>query len=452
MISNTDIEITNNVLNILFNHRLQNKMSIVDLKKISKIGKIVENCQKICSLKQPKIKKSLENSNTSKQLMCYICKQKITQREFNMCEVCKNNNFVKRSIKANLNDKVSIVTGGRVKIGFETAIRLLECGSKVIVTTRFPADALTRYKLHPEYKSFYKNLTIYAIDLRYMADINKFVEYVYTNFNRLDILIHNAAQTLRRPKEFFKHLLSNELGIANHYLDEHVDSLNCKQLTKSYTRFLIADQTTNLSINQMIVLNDRPLKFMKKVFNALTDSDDPTLFPVGQYDSNHEQIDLRKENTWVKKLGEIDITECAELLSINTLAPFHMNQQFKTLMSKSSGSYIVNVSSMEGVFNMTSKTSNHPHTNMAKCALNMMTRTSACTYAKDKIYMVSVDTGWVTNEYPIANDCHDKKHKIRVPLDNLDGACRILDPVFKYFNGEKPIYGVFLKDYVESNW
>lgn len=53
--------------------------------------------------------------------------------------------------------------------------------------------------------------------------------------------------------------------------------------------------------------------------------------------------------------------------------------------------FIINVSAMEGKFNR-SKTPNHPQTNMAKAALNMMTRTSAQDYAEDLIFMNCADT------------------------------------------------------------
>ena len=439
--SKEDVNTTQRVLTTIFQYGLTNEMATIELKKMPEFEKIVESCLKICSL-QPKKKLKRKREDTPKLLQCYICRQETVKDKSDMCNSCRNINTIKRSIRANLNGKVSIVTGGRVKIGFETAIRLLECGSKVIITTRFPVDALTRYKANVGYTDFANNLTIYGVDLRYMSDIDKFVDFVCANFDRLDILIHNAAQTLRRPKEFFKHLLQNELNCSSY-------KLICDKSSSCLTQVNQSDQ--------QIVLDSHPVQLMQKVFGALNNSENPALFPTGQYDKNSEQIDLRKENTWTAKLGEIEMGECAELLSINALAPFHMNQRFKNLMTKSSGSYIVNVSSMEGVFNMQGKTSNHPHTNMAKCALNMMTRTSAYAYAKNNIYMVSVDTGWVTNEYPVGcygnnNDNPKKKHTIDVPLDNLDGACRILDPVFKYFNGERPTYGVFLKDYVVSDW
>ena len=55
---------------------------------------------------------------------------------------------------------------------------------------------------------------------------------------------------------------------------------------------------------------------------------------------------------------------------------------------------------MEGIFSRGTKTDRHPHTNMAKAALNMMTLTSARDYVRDGIHMNAVDTGWVTDEDP----------------------------------------------------
>ena len=146
------------------------------------------------------------------------------------------------------------------------------------------------------------------------------------------------------------------------------------------------------------------------------------------------------------------MTECTELLAINALAPFHMNQCFKQLLKNANGAYIVNVSSMEGVFSAENKSTRHPHTNMAKASLNMMTRTSAKQYAKDNIFMVSVDTGWVTNEFPFNYSSLDVSYDDDAQLDCIDGACRVLDPVFSYYNGMSPVHGVFLKDYCISRW
>ena len=334
-----------------------------------------------------------------------------------------------------LKDQIAIVTGGRVKIGYETAIRLLECNCTVIVTTRFVADAIERYKTHIKYDSFKTRLIIYPLDLRKKLNIDKFCKFMYDNFSKLDILINNAAQTIRRPKEFYDHLLPNEMKYANLLLND-VDNNEQSLVTK---------------LDDKLVTTGSYISHINQVFLSLC-SEDISNFPNGSYDGNGEQLDLRTTNTWVKELGDIDTEECVECIAINTLAPFHLNQSLKRLMENANGSYIVNVSSMEGIFNMRNKTTNHPHTNMAKSALNMMTRTSAKSYANKKIYMVSVDTGWITNEFPNQYMSRSIKHTDRVPLDNLDGACRVLDPVFEYYNTGKATFGVFLKDYVVSEW
>jgi NAD(P)-dependent dehydrogenase (short-subunit alcohol dehydrogenase family) len=88
---------------------------------------------------------------------------------------------------------------------------------------------------------------------------------------------------------------------------------------------------------------------------------------------------------------------------VNAVAPFIFNARLKALMMRTPerDKHIVNVSAMEGQFYRRFKTTRHPHTNMAKAALNMMTRTSAADYHADGIHMNSVDTGWVTDEDPV---------------------------------------------------
>lgn len=380
---------------------------------------VVRQCKEILKLHslRNKQKDLLPKQPTRRATKCYVCKNIQTKQQsdtISICLSCQNHQSSKREIRANLSEKVAIVTGARVKIGYETAIRLLQCGCTVVVTTRFPADAFRRYQTHEDYLTFKERLTIYAIDLRYMQRIDEFAEFITSVYGRLDILIHNAAQTLRRPKQFFSHLLENEMSFR-----------------------MIEDKESSKSVTIVKTQHEDALL-------PLMDADE-RFFPRGRYDEHSEQIDLRPINTWVEPMGSIDMHECAELLTINTLAPFHMNQRFKSIMP--SGSYIVNVSSMEGVFN-TIKTPFHPQTNMAKAALNMMTKTAAPTYAKDGIYMVSVDTGWVTNEYPHGHD----NRSFAAPLSTLDGACRILDPIFTFFNTGVPQYGIFLKDYFPSAW
>lgn len=403
-----------------------------ELKALNKNNNLQNNNNSTNSEKQPKRLKPNH--------LCYICRKNFVDRNVShFCEECININKSKRNIRAHLDDKIAVVTGGRVKIGYETAIRLLECNCTVVVTTRFVSDAIERFSKHSMYDSFKSRLIIYPLDLRTKTHIDKFCQFMYDNFPKLDILINNAAQTIRRPQEFFDHLLKGEQEYAKILDTITVEDSNGNKLVKHETQ------------DTQLISRDTYTDHISQVFGALK-SEGHDMFPVGKYDENGEQIDLRTTNTWIKELGEIDTEECVECMTINAFAPFHLNQQLKQLLRQANGSYIVNVSSMEGIFNMRNKTPNHPHTNMAKSALNMMTRTSAKTYAREKIYMVGVDTGWITNEYPNEYKSRSIKKTDEVPLDNVDGACRVLDPVFEYYNTGKTTYGVFLKDYVESDW
>jgi NAD(P)-dependent dehydrogenase (short-subunit alcohol dehydrogenase family) len=108
---------------------------------------------------------------------------------------------------------------------------------------------------------------------------------------------------------------------------------------------------------------------------------------------------------------------------------------------------------MEGQFYRNFKTTRHPHTNMAKAALNMMTRTSAADYESDGIHMNSVDTGWVTDEDP-AHIAARKvvEERFHPPLDIVDGAARIVDPITDGVNTGAHVWGQFLKDYRPTDW
>ena len=124
------------------------------------------------------------------------------------------------------------------------------------------------------------------------------------------------------------------------------------------------------------------------------------------------------------------MTELLEVFTVNMMAPFILSTQLKPLMSKNNPQntprFIVNVSAMEGVFHRKNKNSTHAHTNMAKAALNMMTRTAGKHYALSNIYMTAADTGWVTDENPYLI----QRKTFVCPLDEIDGAMRVLDPIY----------------------
>jgi NAD(P)-dependent dehydrogenase (short-subunit alcohol dehydrogenase family) len=166
-------------------------------------------------------------------------------------------------------------------------------------------------------------------------------------------------------------------------------------------------------------------------------------------------VDLRGHNSWRLLLAEIPTVELFEVMLVNAIAPFVLSARLKPLMLRhpSRDKHIVNVSAMEGQFYRPWKTDKHPHTNMAKAALNMLTRTSAADYVKDGIHINSVDTGWVTDEDPVEIAARKvEEHGFHPPLDIVDGAARIVDPIFNGFLTGKHLFGLFLKDYRPTDW
>lgn len=181
---------------------------------------------------------------------------------------------------------------------------------------------------------------------------------------------------------------------------------------------------------------------------------DTKSFPEGLTDVTGQQLDLRAVNSWVLLLEQIDPVELVEVFAVNALAPFILNSRLKPLMLRGEATpkFLINVSAMEGKF-YRYKGPEHPHTNMAKAALNMMTRTSAQSYARDRIYMNSVDTGWINDENPfekaadIATD-----NNFQTPIDEVDAAARVIDPIMIGINEQSFPFGMFFKDYTETEW
>jgi NAD(P)-dependent dehydrogenase (short-subunit alcohol dehydrogenase family) len=378
---------------------------------------------------------------------CYVCKSEFRDLHFfydALCPPCADLNWTKRNQTADLSGRVAVVTGARVKIGYHAALMLLRAGARVVATTRFPRDAARRYAREPDYDAWADRLAVYGVDLRHTPSVETFCRELLATEARLDFILNNACQTVRRPTGFYEHLMAGELAPSS-ALDTRE-----RRLLERHER---VGGTTILPAARPALVDSARASQVALLDEDLRGGHD--IFPAGQLDADLQQVDLRERNSWRLTLAEVSSIELLEVHLVNAVAPFVLNARLKPLMLRHStrDKHIVNVSAMEGQFYRTFKTDKHPHTNMAKAALNMMTRTSAPDYEADGIHMNSVDTGWITDEDPAAiAERKRAEHGFSPPLDVVDGAARIVDPIFSGFlTGEHP-WGLFLKDYKPVPW
>ncbi len=392
---------------------------------------------------------------------CYICKQQYTEVDWfyhQLCPSCAAFSHAKRNARTDLTGKRALLTGGRAKIGMHIALRLLRDGAHLTVTTRFPRDAVRRFSQLPDAREWLHRLRVVGIDLRDPAQVIALADSV-ADRGPLDILINNAAQTVRRSPGSYSLLAEAEtqplpdgplpeLETFGHTADPH--PLALERSVAAHPLLSAADvrgTIAELAGPAALTADDLATAAMSAGSSSLAKHADGTAIDAGGL-----VPDIAYVNSWTQTLGSIDALELLEVQLCNQTAPFILIDRLRPSLAAAGRSYVVNVSAMEGVFGRRYKGAGHPHTNMSKAALNMLTRTSAGElFESDRILMTSVDTGWITDERPHHTKVRLAEEGFHAPLDLVDGAARVYDPIVRGEAGED-LHGVFLKDYRVSAW
>ena len=405
----------------------------------------------------------------AKSMMSQFSRPPIAQ----FSRIGKAMNEAPKKITANLAGKVAVVTGGRTKIGFETALLLLRFGAQVVVTTRFPADAEERFRGEADYGSFKHLLQTYALNLKSPECVTAFVAYMKERFARIHILVNNAAQTVRRPVRYYKDLLQKEYcalmrGVGGEESQRkriRLDDVGREREgavvaefaglglpVQSKLRSLLPSPEVMSRVLLATPEHSNPQRqCLKSMFTNLHPDDldwKEDDFPSGETDAFGEQSDKRERHSWHLRPPEVHSVELFEAQMINHLSPVQMLTGLAPLLEPTvaavqaghtAPSHVINVTSIEGQFSVPAKECVHVHTNMSKASLNMLTRTTAEYYARRGVLVNSVDTGWVSSAI---------KTWKAPPLTTTDAAFRILNPVLS----QSAVYGKLFKNYAVVDW
>eukprot|EP01084_Bolivina_argentea_P003490 6563_1 len=398
--------------------------------------------------------------------LCYVCKTRYHKLHFfydQLCKSCGDFNFTHRSDTMNCEGKIALITGCRTKVGYEIAVKLLNANCIVIGTTRFPKYAAIKFSKQKHFNIWKDKLFIFELDFCKMHSVANFIKHILNNYKHIDILINNAATTVRRTREFYHDVIEIEQnkilsGEQNKLMIEY-EKIKEDNFNK-YGNLLSLQ--CDINVNSKLYLKYEDNNIVHKV-----------LKDIGGYDEFSQLVDLRNDNSWTQVIGTVQPMEALQAILVNQFVPFLLIKEFIPILcndidDKNKISFVVNASSIEGHFS-SFKQGTHPHTNMAKAALNMFTRMySKELVLKYNIFMVSVDIGWFSDDLPLtrrikSNIWQRKRDKLEddeydiddfvfhAPLDIVDAGARVLHPIWSGLRND-PYYGVYLKDYKPYGW
>ena len=380
---------------------------------------------------------------------CYICRYSLRTHHplyRSLCRQCGDFNIAERNFSLPENLKIegfiSLVTGARINLGFHTAVRLLRCGAKVIVTTRYPRDAEQKYKQMSDWHLWKDRLRIVGADFRTSRDAFSLIEVVRSQVEQwggvLHILINNAAQTLTDSEVTESQAIFRERQLLLEMGTEDDTVIEGSVPYQPRVRGVVSNH----------LLDATPI------------DDAAEQFAINHNFGSGNQLTNHSKSSWMQSMHEIPYEDLMTALAVNSIVPAILIRELTPLMgskvrtpSPAGGQtshprrpvgYIVNVSSREGIFEQSptasAKNGKHVHTNMSKAAMNMITATEAAPlWQRRGIAMNSVDPGYMSAAPEIRQEC---------PITWEDGAGRVLWPVAM---GERKqpnvVWGRFLKHY-----
>ncbi|KAJ5316841.1 hypothetical protein PENANT_c016G00047 [Penicillium antarcticum] len=398
---------------------------------------------------------------------CYICRYRFTPTDSHelypsLCRQCGMFNVGCSNLslpdKLNLNGKIALVTGGRINLGYSTALRLLRCGAKVIVSSRYPADAATRYSTEPDFAEWEKRLKVVGADFRTAYDAFRLVHIVKQLLfawddespsdtpRSLDILINNAAQTLTDSIKAEVRAISREDNLKD---DQQAQALLVESENGKYTPRVRGGQQATWIPR---ITSNNP---QHQIEDAIDTPPTNRVATKGLRTTNDEDEEPSR-SSWVQFLNQIPYADLISAHSVNAFVPLILCRELLPVMGilppKTSScsrpipaGYIINVSSREGILEDTtisqSKAGHHVHTNMSKAAINMITETEAqAAWKERRVAMNSVDPGYMSAapECVPADGC---------PIGFEDGAGRVLWPVAAGEIEGEVAWGRFLKHF-----